>query len=97
MYDMQDIIRLPSDLGRAVKSARLTLGLKTIDIAHHSGRSRDVLHRLERGEDVTVSSLMDILSAMGLVLRIERAGLPTLDKMAARVAAMRAEDEDDAT
>lgn len=92
---MQDIIRLPSDLGKAVKSARLSLGIKTTHIAQHSGRSRDVLNRLERGEDITVSSLMDILSAMGLVLRIDRAGLPTLDEMAARVAAMQAEDEDD--
>ena len=95
MSVMQDIIRLPSDLGKAVKSARKTMGIKTTYIAKHTGRSRDILNRLERGEDVTVSSLMDILSAMGMVLRIERAGLPTLDEMAARVAAWQEEDEDD--
>jgi transcriptional regulator with XRE-family HTH domain len=92
MSNMKDIIRLPKDLGRAVKSARQELGIKTTDIARHSGRSRNILNRLERGEDVNVSSLMDILTAMGLVLRIERAGLPTLEEMAARFADL---DEDD--
>jgi HTH-type transcriptional regulator/antitoxin HipB len=92
MSSMKDIIRLPQDLGHAVKSARRELGIKTTDIARHSGRSRDVLNRLERGEDVTVSSLMAILAAMGLVLRIERAGLPTLEEMKARFADL---DEDD--
>ena len=31
-----------------------------------SGRSRDILNRLERGQDVTVASLLDILASMGL-------------------------------
>ncbi len=95
MSVMKDIIRIPSDLGRAVKTARKSMRIKTTYIAKHTGRSRDVLNRLERGEDVTVSALMDILSAMGLVLCIERAGLPTLNEMAARVAAW--DEEDDAT
>lgn len=91
MSFMSDIIRLPQDLGKAIQSERKALKLKTIDIAHHSGRSRDVLHRLERGQDVTVSSLMAILAAMGLVLRVERAGLPTLQEMTERFADL---DED---
>ncbi len=90
---MKDIIRLPQDLGKAIKDARKELGLKTTDVARHSGRSRDVLHRLERGDDVTVSSLMTILAAMGLVLRIERLGLPTLEEMTERFADL---DDDDA-
>lgn len=89
---MNDIIRLPQDLGVAIKSARQSLKLKAIDIASHAGRSRDVLHRLEAGEDVTVSSLLAILNAMGLVLRLERAGLPTLQEMSERFADL---DEDD--
>ena len=92
MSVMQDIIRLPEDLGVAVKRARKQLGLKTTEIARHAGRSRNILNRLERGDDITVSSLMDILAAMGLVLRIERVGLPTLDEMTARFAHL---DEDD--
>jgi HTH-type transcriptional regulator/antitoxin HipB len=93
MSFMQDIIRLPQDLGKTIRNARKELGLKTTDVAQHSGRSRDVLHRLERGDDVTVSSLMAILAAMGLVLRIERAGLPTLQEMTERFASL---DDDDA-
>jgi transcriptional regulator with XRE-family HTH domain len=91
---MQDIIRLPKDLGKAIKNARKELRLKTTDVATHSGRSRDVLHRLERGDDVTVSSLMAILAAMGLVLRIERAGLPTLQEMTERFSSLDNDDDD---
>lgn len=89
---MQDILRLPSDLGHAVKAVRQAARLKTTDIARASGRSRDVLNRLERGQDVTVASLMDILASMGLALRLERTGLPTLEEMQQRFAA---EDSDD--
>jgi HTH-type transcriptional regulator/antitoxin HipB len=93
MSFMTDIIRQPADLGQSVKAFRKEMGFKATSIARHSGRSRDILNRLERGEDVTVSSLMDILSAMGLVLRLERVGLPTLDEMTARFADL---DDDDA-
>ncbi len=93
MSSMKDIIRLPKDLGVAVKAARKAQGIKALDISRHSGRSRDVLNRLERGEDITVSSLLDILSAMGLVLRLERAGLPTLAEMTQRFADI--DDEQD--
>lgn len=78
---MKDKIRLPTDLGQAIREARAEGKLRTTDIARRSGRSRDVLHRLEKGDDVTVASLLDILRAMGLCLRLERAGLPTLEEM----------------
>lgn len=87
-----DNIRLSSDLGSAIKAHRLQQRLKTTDIAAASGRSRDVLNRLERGEEVTVGSLMDILRAMGLALRLEPAGLPTLEEMQRRFG-----HDDDAT
>jgi HTH-type transcriptional regulator/antitoxin HipB len=92
---MQDKIRLPKDLGHAIRQARKANGLKAIDIAKNAGRSRDVLNRLERGEDVTVGSLMDILRAMGLALRLEKAGLPTLAEMTQRFSNLD-EDGDDA-
>ncbi len=90
---MKDILRLPKDLGNAIKRARKDSGIKAIEIARHSGRSRDILNRLERGEDITVSSLMDILAAMGLALRLERSGLPTLDEMTARFADLYEDDD----
>lgn len=83
---MIDKIRTPIDLALALKTLRRERKLKAIDIAAHSGRSRDVLHRLEKGQDVTLYSLFDILRAMGLCLRIENAGMPTLEEMQARFA-----------
>jgi len=83
---MEDKLSTPSDLGRALKNHRKNQRLKTIDIAAHAGRSRDVLNRLEKGQDITVHALFDILRAMGLGLRIETAGLPTLEEMQARFA-----------
>ncbi len=91
MSGRMDKLRTPHDLGLALKASRLERRLKTIAIAQASGRSRDVLNRLEKGQDVTLQSLFDILRAMGLCLRIEAAGLPTLEEMRARFA----EEEDD--
>ena len=90
---MKDVIRLPADLGNAIKRERKAQKLKAVKIAAHAGLSRDVLNRLERGQDVTVSSLMSILASMGLVIRLERAGLPTLEEMRERFA----KDDDDAS
>ena len=55
-------------------------------MAARAGRSRDILYRLERGEDVTVSALMDFLRALGLSLSLQPAGLPTLEEMQRRFA-----------
>lgn len=88
---MKDNIRLPTDLGEAIKAHRQGKRLKTVDIAAHSGRSRNVLNRLEKGQDVTVASLMDILRAMGLSLRLESAAMPTLEEMQQRFG----QDDDD--
>lgn len=86
MSSMKDKLRTPSDLGSALKTWRREHGLKATGIAACSGRSRDVLNRLEKGQDVTVHSLFDLLRAMGLCLRIESAGMPTLEEMQARFA-----------
>jgi transcriptional regulator with XRE-family HTH domain len=86
MSFMKDKIRTANDLGHALKLFRQTEKLKAIDIAEHSGKSRDVLNRLEKGQDITVSSLFGILRAMGLCLSIESVGLPTLEEMQARFA-----------
>ena len=74
-------IRLPVDLGNAIALHRRHNKLSAVAIAHKAGRSRTVLHNLERGQDVTVGSLFDILRAMGLCLRIEKAGMPTLEEL----------------
>ena len=91
MNRMQDVICVPTDLGRAIQQARKAGRLKATAIAVKSGRARSVLYRLERGEDVTVTSLLDILRAMGLTIRLEPLGMPTLEEVRRRFAA----DDDD--
>lgn len=92
---MTDTIRLQDELGRLIKERRESLRLNKKQLAERAGKVREVVYRLESGEDVTVSSLLAILSALGLGLRIERAGLPTSAEVAARFA--RDEDDDEAS
>ena len=81
---MTDTIRLPDELGRLLKARREAAGLTKKDLAQRAGKVREVIYRLEDGEDVTVSSLLAVLSALGLGLRVEKAGMPSLQEVAAR-------------
>jgi HTH-type transcriptional regulator/antitoxin HipB len=87
---MLDKIQLAADLGTAIRAARTQSGLTATEVARRAGRSRDILYRLERGDDVTVAALLDILRALGCALRLERAERPTLEDIQRRFA------EDDA-
>lgn len=89
---MADTARLPDELGEMVKARREALGLTKKELADRSGKVREVIYRLEAGEDVTVSSLFSVLRALGLALRVERAGMPTMEEVRARFD----RDEDDA-
>lgn len=93
MFTIMDKLRLPSDLGTAIAKYRADNKLSAVAISRQAGRSRTVLHKLERGEDVTVSSLFDILRALDLCLTLQKAGMPTLEEMQRRFAA---EDDADA-
>jgi HTH-type transcriptional regulator/antitoxin HipB len=88
---MSDKIRIPKDLGTALQQRRKASKLSVTAVAQRAGKARDVVYRLERGDEASVSSLMAVLNAMGLVLRLESARLPTLQEVQARFAA----DEDD--
>ena len=81
MRGIVDKINNPVDLGRELRALRKRLGIKSVQLAKDSGRSRDVLNRLERGDDVYVSSLFDALRAMGYSIRLEKRGLPSLTDM----------------
>ncbi len=89
---MTDVARLPDELGLIVKSRREALGLSKKELAERSGKVREVIYRLEAGEDITVSSLFSVLRALGLAVRVERAGMPTMAEVRARFD----RDEDDA-
>jgi HTH-type transcriptional regulator / antitoxin HipB len=82
---MQDI-RWLADLGQAVRAARLASRLTTVEVARNSGRSRDVLHRLENGQDVSLSSLLAMLAAIGKCIGFASATRPTLPEMQRRFA-----------
>ena len=90
MSAMTDKVRLPDELGRQLREQREALGMSKSDLAVKAGKVREVIYRLEAGEDSTVSSLLAVLSALGLALRLERAGLPSASEVAARY-----QDDDD--
>jgi len=81
---MTDTIRLPDELGKQLRLQREALGLSKSQLADRAGKVREVIYRLEAGQDSTVSSLLAVLGALGLVLRLERAGLPAASDVARR-------------
>lgn len=83
---MTDKIRLLSQLGPLLKSQREAAGLSKTELSQRAGKVREVIYRLESGEDVTVSSLLAVLGAMGLALQITKAGMPTMEEVAAHFA-----------
>jgi predicted transcriptional regulator len=89
---MTDIIRLPDELGAQLRQQREALGLSKSQLAEKAGKVREVIYRLEAGDDTTVSSLLAVLGALGLALRLERAGLPAAGDSARR---FQQDDEDD--
>ncbi|MDB5861792.1 MAG: putative transcriptional regulator, family [Ramlibacter sp.] len=91
MQVMTDTIRLPDELGRLLRGQREAAGLSKKGLAERAGKVREVVYRLEAGEDVAVSSLLAVLAALGLALRIEKAGMPSMQEVAARFA----EDEEE--
>ena len=91
---MQDVkLKTLADIGTQIRALRQTGKLGTADIAQKSGRSRDVLNRLERGKDISLSSLIAILAAMGYGIDIVRLGRPTLAEMTQRFASDLSEEE----
>lgn len=90
---MTDTPRLPEELGALLARRRVELGLGKKAVAERAGRVREVVYRLEGGAEASVSSLFDVLRALNLVIRIEPAGLPTMQEVAAAFN----KDEDDAS
>ena len=86
MSNIMDKLKLSEDLGNAIARYRADNKMSAVAVAHKAGRSRTVLHNLERGGDVTVASLFDILRAMGLCISLQKTGMPTLEEMQRRFA-----------
>ena len=81
---MTDTIRLLSDLAQDLRGRREAMGMSKTDLADKAGKVREVIYRLEGGEDTTVSSLLAVLGALGLAIRLERVGLPSAEEVARR-------------
>ena len=77
-------IRLPDELGEQLRQRRKALGMSKSELALRAGKVREVVYRLEAGEDVTVSSLMAVLSALKLAMCLEPAGFPTQAEVSRR-------------
>jgi HTH-type transcriptional regulator/antitoxin HipB len=86
-----DKIKTPQMLGTAFRTMRSEASFTPTQIAARSGRSRDILYRLEAGKDISVSALLDLLRATGHAIQIVPAGIPTMEQMRA----MFQEDGDD--
>ncbi len=91
MQVMTDIVRLPDELGHQLRERRELIGMRKSELAEKAGKVREVIYRLEAGEDATVSSLMAVLGALGLAMRLEPVGLPSAQDVARRF-----QDDDDA-
>lgn len=76
-------IRLPAELGELLQQRREALGLSKKAVAERAGRVREVVYRLEGGEEASVSSLFDVLRALNMAMRLEPVGLPTMEEVAA--------------
>lgn len=94
---MTDTARLPDELGRLLAERRQSLGLGKAELAQRAGKVREVIYRLEAGQDSTVSSLLAVAGALGLVLKLEPAGLPTAAEVARRFSLDEDDDEPPAT
>ena len=72
-------------LGRQIASRRKDLGLSQSDLARKAGISRATLDALENGRsgELGFTKVTNILSALGLELRVHEANLqrPTLDEL----------------
>ena len=84
MQAMAYNIRLPDELGEQLRLHRESLGMSKKELADRAGKVREVVYRLEAGEDTTVSSLLAVLGALGLSMQLERDGLPSAEDVARR-------------
>jgi len=81
---MSGKLKTAADFGRAVRELRERQKLTTVELARRSGRSRDLIYRLESGRDVSTSAIFDVLRALESSVELGSAALPTLEEMQQR-------------
>ena len=55
------------ELGKRIRAARIDMPLTQAELAKRAGISLSTVAKLERGEDVRLSSVLDILRALGML------------------------------
>lgn len=74
---MAAVIDSPIDLGKAVRAARLELGLTQDDLALASGTGRRFIVNLESGKaTVRFDSVLSVLAALGLRIELHSGRAP---------------------
>jgi HTH-type transcriptional regulator/antitoxin HipB len=89
---MPETASFPEDIGLILKARREARSMSISALARDANRVREVIYRLEAGQESSVSSLMCVTRALGLRIRFEKAGMPTMEELAERFA----RDDDDA-
>lgn len=65
-------ISTAEDVAEIVRSARKAHGWTQAHLAVHSGVSRDLINRLERGSSRSeLAKVLDVLTALGLTARVD--------------------------
>lgn len=73
----------PESLAQAITQARQAKGIGLSALARSTGLARETLYRLERGQDVQISSLFAVAGALGLQLQLAPPQPPSLEEAAA--------------
>ena len=69
---------IEAEIGRQLESARLSANISQAELAAEAGVSRRTITRLEKGDGVSVNTLLRVMRALGLEDRLQ-ALLPEAD------------------
>ena len=83
-----------AQVGSAVRRARTSQKLSQTELGHKAGLSRMPIYRIEAGQDISLRSLLSILSALRLGLQMPTLpqGVPHVQALQKAFAHLHAED-----
>ena len=68
---MQQIVRLPSQLGSTIQSERLRQGLTQSELASRTGTQQKTISAIENGSEGTkLDTLLSVIASLGLDMQI---------------------------
>lgn len=83
-----------AEVGKAIRAARKSLHLSQTALGHAAGLSRMPVYRIEAGHDISLRTLLSILSALRIDLKMQPMpeGLPSARALQSAFAHLDAED-----